>query len=139
MTQVMRQLEALNRWLTPLARLGLGSPTVMQPTGLVVVEVAGRRSGVIRQVPVLGLLVPGGVLVSTVRRNSQWLKNLAAAERAHLWLWGHRFEVEPAVIVPGDEAPDAVPPWLAALVAGTAERLDLNVAWLGFRPLPARA
>lgn len=132
MSGAVALFEALNAWVRPLALMGLGSPTPIHPSGLVVVEVAGRKSGLTRQLPVLGLLVPGGVLVSTLRQDSEWLKNLAAAECAHLWLWGRRLPVTPAVIRAGDSAPDAVPAWLGPLVARAARELGLNVAWLGF-------
>ena len=86
----------LNRVVKPLVKMGLGSPL---PIGLgaVVLESTGRISGKPREVPVLGFRVGGRVVVSTVRSNSQWVKNLEANENAAVWYGGRRHEATASV------------------------------------------
>ena len=86
----------LNRVVKPLVKAGLGSPL---PIGLgaVVLESTGRISGEPREVPVLGFRIGGRVLVSTVRSNSQWVKNLEADDRAAVWYCGRRHDATASV------------------------------------------
>ncbi len=86
----------LNRVVKPLVKAGLGSPL---PVGLgaVVLESTGRVSGKQREVPVLGFRVGNRVLVSTVRSESQWVKNLEANDEAAVWYCGSRHEATASV------------------------------------------
>lgn len=88
--------RTMNRFVTPLVRAGLGSPL---PVGLgaVVLESTGRVSGDPREVPVLGFRVGDRVMVSTVRSDSQWVRNLEADERAAVWYCGRRRPVRASV------------------------------------------
>lgn len=81
--------RTMNRFVKPLVKFGLGSPL---PVGLgaVVLESTGRLSGETREVPVLGFRIGDKVLVSTVRGNSQWIKNLEADDEAAVWYCGTR-------------------------------------------------
>ena len=88
--------RAMNRFVTPVVKAGLGSPL---PVGLgaVVLESTGRVTGKTREVPVLGLRLGKRVIVSTVRSNSQWLKNLEADDQAAVWYGGRRHDATAGV------------------------------------------
>ncbi len=94
-------LAALNAFLEPLIRVGIGAPLPTPPLpdalwglgwvpGLVVLEVPGRKSGRIYRVPLVGFARGPVVLLVTARGNSQWIRNLAAAPKVALWLRGRR-------------------------------------------------
>jgi deazaflavin-dependent oxidoreductase (nitroreductase family) len=88
--------RSMNRFVKPLVKAGLGSPL---PVGLgaVVLQSTGRKSGLPREVPVLGLRVGDRVIVSTVRGSSQWLKNLEADEDAAVWFCGQKHDATASV------------------------------------------
>ena len=94
LSAAMPQLLApLNRVVMPLIRAGIGAP-LLTPIGLVVMEVEGRRSGRLYSVPLIAWALFDHVVVSTVRRDSAWLKNLCATGHAAVWLRGRRREAE---------------------------------------------
>jgi len=76
---------ALNRVVLPAVKRGLASPLPLG-VGLVVLETVGRRSGLPREVPLVSARLGDKVVMSTVRRRSQWVENVAAAGSARVWL-----------------------------------------------------
>jgi F420H(2)-dependent quinone reductase len=86
----------LNRFALPAVRSGFGSPFPVG-VGLVVLESTGRVSGRARQVPLVATRVGDTVRVSTVRSDSQWLKNLEADPVAAVYQWGRRQPVRASV------------------------------------------
>ena len=78
----------LNRIVEPMIRAGLGSPRFV-PTGFVVLETVGRKSGVRRRNPLAATRIGGHIVVGTFRGNqSQWVRNLDAQPRTRYWLAG---------------------------------------------------
>lgn len=102
----------MNRFVRPAVKAGLGSPL---PVGLgaVVLESTGRVSGEPREVPLLGLRIGNRVVVSTVRSDSQWIKNLEADDSAAVWFCGQKRQATASVrrgplnVVQLDSAKDA--------------------------------
>jgi deazaflavin-dependent oxidoreductase (nitroreductase family) len=88
--------QALNQVVGPLARAGALSPLPIG-SGLVVLETTGRSSGLPRQVPLAATRLGDTVLVSTVRADSQWVRNLEADPSAGLWIRGRRRAATAAV------------------------------------------
>ena len=86
-------LQPVNELLGPLIRMGFGNPLAFTP-GVTVLEVPGRRSGELRSTPLNCYLAGTLLVLGTVRTGSQWIRNLAAADTAHVWLWGRRWRVE---------------------------------------------
>lgn len=100
--------RVLNQIVTPPLRSGLASPPPGGP-GLVVLETTGRTSGAPREVPLVAARFGDRLLVSTVRSDSQWLKNLEANPVGRVWTWGrprsvtavvHRGALNTAVLTP---------------------------------------
>jgi hypothetical protein len=135
MSQPLAQLEigffdTLNLFAEPLIRAGVGNP-VWWPTGAIVIEVRGRHSGRRYKVPLLAARLGGLLLVSTVRRRSQWLKNLTVNPEMRYWLSGQPHEATAVVIAPGVEPRlDRLPP-MARCMAG-ALVLQSNLLGLSF-------
>lgn len=118
--QQMARMESdfyrgLNQFVEPLVRAGVGSP-LLWPTGAIVLETTGRSTGRIYKVPLLVTRIGDLLLASTVRRRSQWLKNLAANPDTRYWMRGRSHEATAYVIAAGLAAPlDKMPPLASCL------------------------
>lgn len=78
----------LNRVVEPMVRAGVGSPRFV-PTGFVVLETVGRRTGAKRRSPLAATRIGRHVVVGTYRGDrSQWVRNLAARPDTRYWLAG---------------------------------------------------
>ena len=100
--------RGLNQFVEPLVRAGLGAP-VLFPAGAIVVETLGRKSGRRLNVPLVAALLGDLVVVSTVRRRSNWLRNLSEHPDVKYWLGGREREATAFAIGTGIEAPDELP------------------------------
>lgn len=86
-------LAPLNSLLQPLIQAGLGNPLLFTP-GVTVLDVPGRKTGIRRSTPLTCYLAGPYLIVGTVRTNSQWIRNLAAADTARVWLWGRARQIK---------------------------------------------
>lgn len=79
--------RALNSVVEPAVAFGVANPLPLG-AGAVVLETIGRKSGKKRRVPLLASRVLDKVIVSTVRSDSQWLKNIEADPTVTVYLYG---------------------------------------------------
>jgi len=86
----------LNSVVRPAVQAGLGNPFPIG-AGAVVLETTGRRSGLPRLVPVLSTRAGNSLTVSTVRSDSQWIRNAEADSNVAVWLGGQRREATATV------------------------------------------
>ncbi len=108
----LERLEAdffrgLNQFVEPLVRAGLGGPLLF-PAGAIVIETQGRKTGRRSNLPLMAAVIGDLVVVSTVRRNSNWLKNLAAHPEVRYWLGGQEREATAFAIGSGIETPEII-------------------------------
>ena len=95
-----RLFRTLNRFLEPAVRAGLGS-TLAGPAAFVV-ETTGRHSGLPRRVPLLAKRIGDTIIVSTIRDDSQWIRNLEHHPVADIWIAGRPRRASATVVrVPG--------------------------------------
>ena len=118
----------LNRYVEPAVRAGFGSPWIW-PTGLIVLESTGRRTGRKHRVPVAATVFGHEVvLASTVRAGrSQWLKNLTMTPELTYWLLGREHAATAIVFAPG-----ALPPEITGLPALLRPLAPALSFWTGF-------
>lgn len=91
----------LNRVVEPAVRAGVGSPRFV-PSGLIVLETTGFKSGQLRNTPLVAIRFMGHVFVSTARADrSFWVKNLQKKPQVQYWLAGKPRRAKAFVMAPG--------------------------------------
>jgi F420H(2)-dependent quinone reductase len=80
----------------PFTKRGIGAPPVVG-IGTVTVATTGRRSGRAHEVPLAAARLGDTVVVSTVRPNSEWLRNLESDPTTTVWLDGCAHQAEASV------------------------------------------
>ena len=99
--------RALNAIVEPAVRAGCAAPGLV-PTGLIVLETIGAKTGLARTVPVLATVYDGCVVVGTVRGSrSAWARNLAANPSARYWIAGREHRGRARVLRPGQPLPSS--------------------------------
>jgi deazaflavin-dependent oxidoreductase (nitroreductase family) len=91
----------LNRVVEPAVRMGIGSPRVL-PSGLILLETIGFKTGAKRRTPLLATRLGGYVFVSTFRGDrSFWVKNLQKKPEVSYYLGGKPRRAKAFVMMPG--------------------------------------
>ena len=112
----------LNRVVEPMVRAGFGSPRIV-PSGLIVLETEGRKTGRRVRTPLAATRIQGHVIIGTFRAGrSQWIKNLAAKPAARYWLAGCPRDARAFVMYEGKRfrVPQSLPPtvrWIVRFLA----------------------
>lgn len=83
--------RALNSVVKPAVQAGAANPLPVG-FGAVVLETIGRKSGLPREVPLLAKRFGNTLVVTTVRSNSLWIKNIEADPNVAVHLLGTRRE-----------------------------------------------
>ena len=122
--------RTLNSVVEPLVRTGCFSPNLFAPTGLIVLETTGRRSGKPHRTPVLAMLMDGHLIVRTFRgERSAWFQNLRANPEVAYWSGGQKTLAQAIVHAPGEECHTAGLPAGAALGIAAAGMAVRTVGW----------
>jgi hypothetical protein len=80
----------------PFTKRGIGAPPLVG-MGTVTVATTGRSSGRAHEVPLAAARLGDTVVVSTVRRNSEWVRNLESDPATTIWLDGRARQAEASV------------------------------------------
>jgi deazaflavin-dependent oxidoreductase (nitroreductase family) len=128
----LERLEAgffrgLNQFVEPLVRAGVGAPLLFR-VGAIVIEIQGRKTGRRSKVALMAALAGDLVVVSTVRRRSNWLKNLSAHPEVRYWLGGREREATAFAIGPDVETAETIaelPPRVSCLAAALKQHSAL--------------
>lgn len=132
--------QTLNRVVEPMVRVGLGSPRIA-PTGFIVLETRGRKTGHLRRSPLAATRFGRHVLIGTFRGDrSQWVRNLAARPRTRYWLAGRPRDTRAFVMHEGKRfrVPKSLPLPLQKLVRILAPYTKTGWAFALLSPLSTR-
>jgi deazaflavin-dependent oxidoreductase (nitroreductase family) len=116
--------RGLNQFVEPLVRAGFGAP-VFSPMGAIVIETTGRKTARRSNVPLMAAVIGEFVVVSTVRRRTNWLKNLAAHPEVRYWLGGREREATAFAIGPGIESSSEMPSRVKCLASALKQHSAL--------------
>ena len=106
----------LNRVVEPVVRRGFGSPR-LAPSGFIVLETVGRRSGELRRSPLAATRIGRHMIVATFRGDrSQWVRNLVAQPRTRYWTRGVPHDSDAFVVREGARIPASLPAPLRRVV-----------------------
>ncbi len=133
--------RTLNRVIEPLVRFGVGNPRIA-PSGFVVVENVGRKSGRRYRTPLAATRIGDYVLVATFRGDrSQWVRNLAAEPRTRVWLGGRPRAAKAFVMFEGKRfrMPRTLPGWLQDVIGVLQRFTKRGWAFAVLSPAPASA
>lgn len=128
--------RTLNRVVEPMVRAGLGSPR-LAPTGFIVLEHRGRKTGQRRRSPLAATRIGDYVLVATFRGDrSQWVRNLAATPYTRYWLAGKARDARAFVMYEGKRfrVPKSLPAPLQTVVSVLAPYTRLGWAFAVLSP-----
>jgi deazaflavin-dependent oxidoreductase (nitroreductase family) len=131
----------LNRVAEPLVRRGLGSPRLL-PSGLIVVETVGRKSGRTFRTPLAATQFGSYVIVGTFRgERSNWVLNLAARPSTRFWLRGRARDAK-AFVMHSEKrfrVPKSLPPHLQSVVRFLAPYTKAGWAFAVLSPRETKA
>ena len=108
----------------------------MIPTGVIVLETRGQRTGPTHRTPIFATIVADGVLAGTIRGlRAQWIKNARSAPSVRYWLSGQAHEARAVIVAPGEWRADTqgLPPllcWVATCLYAAATTLGAAFAIL---------
>jgi hypothetical protein len=114
--------RVLNSVVEPAVRKGVASPCLL-PSGLIVLESKGFKSGATRRTPLLATRLFGFVFVSTYRgERSFWVKNLQKQPSISYYLGGKPRKAKAFLMLPGKtyKRPKSMP----TLVGKLTDRLS---------------
>ena len=134
-------LRTLNRLVEPMVRAGIGSPRIA-PSGFIVLETRGRKTGRLRRSPLAATRIGSHVLIGTFRGNrSQWIRNLAAQPRIRFWLGGKPRDARAFVMHESKRfrAPKSLPVPLQKLTCFLAPYTKMGWAFAVLSPRPRQA
>ena len=121
----------LNSVVEPAVRMGVGSSRLF-PTGLIVLETIGFKSGATRRTPLVAARLGGYVFISTVRGESSfWVKNLRKQPNVNYYLGGKSRRAKAFVIMPGKpyRRPTSLPAAIGAITDFLAPLTDNGMAF----------
>ena len=112
--------RTLNALVEPAVRAGCAAPGLV-PTGMIVLETTGAKTGRAARVPLMTTVLEGCPFVGTTQGDrAQWLRNRRADQRVRYWLAGREHRGTALVFAAGIPAPatQMLPPLARAVAEG---------------------